>query len=177
MKKFIIPIIILIVGIIIFAVIFLSKRVESAKKLVPSVGKIKIKVNSLIDAITSILTGLPAEIPIVINNYSSDSFNISQIKTTISTVGGVLIAEQTKPINKSYNAVGGNVVTIPIDFTIQYPGLIALAKELGIGSGFDAVKNLVINYFTSGKFGASLKITGFVEADGLTVNINETQVI
>jgi len=112
----------------------------------------------------SIVTGgLELQLDLTMKNYSNLKLYVSQLKVDLLTPAGVLLAYQKQPLTNSVEIpANSNNAIISLLYHVPVTGLTALTKEL---SKSTTITTLAGNYFSSGKFGVSLKTKGYVRAN------------
>jgi len=141
------------------------RKYAAAKRL--KVGLADFQLNQKLVSIDS-LTNLSSTVNLTIDNFSSQKFNIQQSKIELYTTTGELIASQNSPLSNSteLQANKKNLFRVPIDINPQ-KALKMVQDQGGIGI-------VLANKFTTGEYGLDFVIKGFVKANGVVVNINET---
>ncbi len=137
-------------------------KVRHAKRLKIGVQKFKILSLSL-TPISNIILSL--------GNFSSSVFTISQIKIAVYTQNGELLAEQTAPLAKPFTLAPNQNSTLPLSFTIQATTVLRALKAIG------GLSSVAANFITSGTYGLPIVLKGFVEAENITIPIEESLTI
>ncbi len=118
--------------------------------------------------LSSLLSDIDLNINISLGNFSPSTFNISQVKVDVFNLEGKAIAEQSIPLKDKVVIAPNKNTLLPLTYSISSQELNALIMESG---GYASVG---ANYLTSGKYGIKINLKGFVDAEGFTIDINET---
>lgn len=178
MKKWIL--IIIIVAVIGTGAFWAYKKYSGAKKLDVGVAdyKINMPVKSAFDVIKAVsdLASLTinADVSINLKNYSDQNFKVSQIKADIYTESGQLLASPVNPLSADFTIRKNDTTLQKFKYNISVNALIDVLKSLPGSTPKAKAENLLKNYFTNGKIGIKLIVKGFVTAEGITVDLNET---
>ena len=154
----------------IFAVMFFvifGKKIKDAKKI--KIAGIDIAVTKF-----SIFDGIDVIVNVQIGNYSNADFNLQQISLNAFTEKGKKIASQTEPLLNSIILKAGQNVTVPVKYNFDQSGVTALLKDSDLINSFTDAYKVLQQYVTTKKIGAKIKLIGFITAEDITVNINET---
>jgi hypothetical protein len=164
---------------------YFYNKAKNAKNLEPGIAGFKLKVQirnvgDLILLFSDIASlSVPAEITVSIKNFSSSEYTVSQMKVDIFTESGQLLAGVDKPLSGSVKIIPADTTLIPIDYNLKLNALISLAQKASVNgsSGQEQAYNLLMNYVSSGKIGVNIVAKGFIVAEGIQINIDETILI
>jgi len=164
--------IIAIVGAMTAVAIYFVKKYNAANKLTVDIDSAKPDFK-LADAIGEIadLT-IPVNLTIKIGNFSSMDFRINQIFVEAFTDSGEYIAYPENPLLNPIDIKKNTNGFITLKYNIKLQTLLQQIK------GADTIQQAGIkaaqSWFTTGKFGVSFKIKGFIKADNIPVKIDDT---
>ncbi len=155
----------------IIALLFIGKKGWGYYNKYNHANRLKVGVDSISVQdfdLSSFISDIDLNINIALGNFSPSIFNISQINVDVFNTEGKLIAEQTTPLkNKVVIAANKNTI-LPLTYSISSQELNALIMESG------GYANVGLRKKGTGKYGFNIKLKGFVDADGFTIDINET---
>jgi len=139
------------------------QKIRDAKRLkfgVESVDFPKLNLSSL-------LSSIETNVELLINNFSGSTFNIEQISIEVLSPSGKVVAEQKQPLSESFEIAPNQNNLLPLSFLISSQNLKLLVRESG------GIANVGASFITTGSYGISLRLQGFVVADGVTIDIDE----
>ncbi len=161
----------LIVLTFIIALLFLGKKSWGYYNKYDHANRLKVGIDSISIqdfGFSSLLSDIELNINIKIGNFSPSIFNITQINVDVFNTDGKLIAEQTTPLKEKVVIAANKNTLLPLTYNISSQELNALIMESG---GYISVGERKSD---TGKYGFTINLKGFVDADGFTININET---
>ncbi|MCB0396826.1 MAG: hypothetical protein KDD36_09245 [Flavobacteriales bacterium] len=117
------------------------------------------------------LSNIVKDVDVLINqavaNFSKTPFQIEQLNIEVFSPSGKLIAEQKAPLEQPIQIKPNQTTVFPIRFTISPQNMLRLIKEAG------GVLTVGANFLSTGEYGIPLRMKGFVDADGITVDIDQ----
>jgi len=117
--------------------------------------------------LSSLLSSIETNVELLIKNFSRSTFNIEQIGIEVLSPSGKVVAEQKQPLSETFKVAPNQNNLLPLSFLISSQNLKLLISESG------GIANVGASFITTGKYGISLLLKGFVVADGVTIDINE----
>jgi len=111
---------------------------------------------------------IDSNIQIEIGNFSASTFRIDQVSLELFTPSGEILARQKAPLFKSIVLKPNQNNVLPIDFAISTS---VAVKELNRIGG---VSSVIANFLTDNKHGLKLSLRGFVVAENVKIDINQT---
>ncbi len=167
-------IIILIVAVLSFTAFKVVKKGTDAEKMKFGIDSFKINVNSKMDVLLGLVSGYNSTVNAYVNNFSDSSFELEQLSLEIFALDGkTLIAEQTTPLKSSVILNPKGKTALSLDFHINTGGLLELLKQIGQND----IKATLEGYLKRKELGTQVIIKGFVQAEGFSLDINETMSI
>jgi hypothetical protein len=119
----------------------------------------------------STITDTLVNVSLGVKNYSSSSYILEQVSMNIYSNDGLLIAEQKDPLSDEYMIRANDNNILPISFLLNKENTHKMVKQAG---GTIAV---AINRTTTGSYGIPVRVKGFIKADGITVDIDQSMTI
>lgn len=183
MQKSIKNIFLLIIVIISFGIAYkLYKKAKDTEKL--KIASINLKPTQAIKDINGIIdtlqNGLHLKGFVQIRNFSGQDYTLNQLSIDgFSPVKNKLIAEQTN-INKNDIILKNKQETnIPLEYKVDVMSALSLFKESGVIPQDATLWGVLMNvaeYFSQENLSKlKLQLKGFIEAEGITLNINQEQ--
>ncbi len=172
-------IIIILAVLLVTGLFFGLRKVLEAKKIEVGIYDFEPQISlKSIPEIISLVTNLsaltiPAEVSVSLKNYSSQSFDISQLKADIYTENGTLLGSPVKPLQQGVKLNANDTTILPVNYTLAANALGEIARNLPGTDAKDKIKTLLFNYFQNGKFGVKIRVKGFVTAEKITVKFDE----
>lgn len=155
-------------------IIYLAKFGSHAKRLFVGVSSIKPQSGQ---NIASFLGGVKLDVSVLLKNFSPSAFNVEQMKIDIYTTTGneVKLAGQPAPLDENVTVNPETNTELNLTFDGSIHGFVDLLKNQvsGINSWSDALSRLE-QWLTTGELGATVKAKGFVVAEGVKIDINQT---
>lgn len=118
--------------------------------------------------LTSLISDVPTSVGLNIGNFSPSDFELSQISIDVYDEQDNLIAEPRSPLSKPIKLKPNQNNTFPLAYLISAQKIKQIIRNAG------GIATVGTNYLTSGSYGILLKLKGFVVAEGLKIEINET---
>jgi hypothetical protein len=145
------------------------RKYRQAQKLSFGVDGIKPNVSSVADVSKILLTGanIPVTLKPVINNYSPSTFKIQQLKLDIySEDGKNLLGSQNLPLNSTALVQPNSKTVLSLNYSFNPVAFFNSAgRKLGISE--------LVDWYTGKSIGIKLKLSGFVVAEGIKVNLDQ----
>lgn len=116
----------------------------------------------------SLFSDIQTRVTLNIGNFSSSTFDVEQINVDVLDATGQVVAEQKNPLTKGIQILPNKNNQLALTFLISSNNVRQLIKNAG------GTFNVGARFFTSGKYGIPLQLKGFVVAEGITIDINET---
>ncbi len=138
------------------------KKIRHAKRLTIGVEKFKL-LNFSLSPVSNIVLSL--------GNFSPSTFTISQIKVDAYTENGQVLAAQAAPLAQSFTLQPNQNSTLPLSYTISAQVVISALQGIG------GLSSVAANFLTTGKYGLPIVLKGFVEAESISIPIEETLII
>ena len=135
------------------------KKIRHARRLKISLAKFKL---------LKLSTQIDSNIVLQIGNFSSSTFKINQVSIDLYTTTEEVLAAQKAPLLSPITITPNKNTLLPIGYKINLPVALNQLKRIG------GIATVATNYLTTGKNGLTLVLKGFIEADGVTISINET---
>lgn len=142
-------------------------KLLNARNLKFDIGAIQfptLKLQNLIDDIET-------KVEVIIKNFSNSVFDIDQISIDVFSEKGTLIAEQKEPLYQGIRIRPKGNSIIPLTYLISSQNMRKLVKDSG-GAIEVGTRRL-----THGEYGIKINLKGFVIAEGIKVDINETVMV
>ena len=160
------------------------KKAKDTEKL--KIGNISLKatksINNLSDIIDVFQNGLLLKGFVQIRNFSGQDYILNQISIDgFTPTSNKLIAEQTNITQKDILLKSKQETNIPLEYKVDIISALSLFKESGVIPENSTIWNIVsqpAKYYDSSNLN-KLKIVlkGFIEAEGITLNINQDQLL
>lgn len=141
----------------------LGKKYFDAKKLDIGVDKFRFPKLDIYQ-----LENITTETTIGVTNPTDSAFDISNLHINVFGSEGTLIAKQKIKLDKPVNILPQQKTTFPLTYLISSTNIEKLIKQAG---GLLVVGG---NYLTTGNYGLSIVLKGYVVSSGLKIDINET---
>lgn len=157
------------------------KKYKEAEKL--KIGEIALtptqKITNISDVINILKNGLNLEGFVEIRNFSSKDYTLNQISLDCYTpTTEKVIAEQTNIIQSNVIIKAKQVTNIPLKYKVDILNAVSLFKECGVipkdATVWSIIANPVESYKTFDLKKLKIKLKGFIQAEGITLSINES---
>jgi len=170
---------VIITSIIVFFVVLyftVGRKIQNLKKI--EFTGASFKFTQTPSSIVNILSeDFVSKVTLKIQNFSNIDYKIDQSNIGIYSKKGNLIASPTNPINSSIILNKNSNNEIPISYRFDYTSLITLIKDNGLANSFLAAYNVIKSYITTKKLNTEIITKGFIVSNGITININESNII
>lgn len=143
------------------------RKYTAAKRLTVGIDSFDLEKSGILNALTD---GIKARVGVLLGNYSNTPLALQQMNIQVYAPDGTLIASQTEPLQDEADIAANKNNVVPIWLRIPRSGIVALFKSMNV-SLFD-IPNRLSNYALNETLGATLYIKGFVQADGIAVDID-----
>jgi len=151
--------------------VFASKAIQ-AKKI--SIGNITVEFPNGFNFLKIVMGGLKITVKIILSNYSNANITVNQIKIDVFSLENNLIVSQIAPLSENIEVLKNSNTPISIDYLIDYTSLVTLLKDNKMITSLTDATTIIKNIVTSKKLGTQIILKGFVTAEKVKVNINET---
>lgn len=143
----------------------LLRKIKHAQRLTTSVQSFQLPKDF---HLKNLIQDIDATLTIAIQNFSNSSFLVNQLNLQIESTAGQLIASQSRPLSNPVSIKPNEVnpITIQIKLTPQQ-----VRTLIGLAGGLAKVAG---NWLSTGKYGIPLLVKGFVEIDGVSIDLNQT---
>jgi hypothetical protein len=118
--------------------------------------------------LSNLISDVPVSVGLNIGNFSPSVFTISQISIDVLDNENNLIAEPQSPLSQSIQLDPNQNNTFPLSYLISTQKIKQIIKKAG------GIASVGANYLTSGSYGIPLLLKGFVVAEGLKIEINQS---
>lgn len=152
---------------IIVIIYFSTKKISGLTKMEFDVDSISFDVQDWKDFLKLIATGVDGEIDLLLQNFSGEKYSFDNIYVEVYSLNGTLIAYQKTaniaPVEIQPNI--DNVVKLPFYFKNAF--FVQIAKQLDSN-----VLSIASNYFSTGKFGTSVIVKGYISKGEAKIPFN-----
>lgn len=160
-------IIVALVAIVVVAGLYFFKKYKAATtSLKFAISGFKLSDYKLKDIPKILVSGIDGTLLALVQNFSNQTFNVTQVDVSIYTADNVLVASPKSPMSSAIEIKPNFNNTIPFEYSISSAGLQALFK----GSN---VMALLSQYLSNRTFGKKVYLKGFIISDGIKIDINE----
>lgn len=146
------------------------RKYRQAQKLSFGVDSMTPNIASVADVSKIFLTGanIPVTLKPAINNFSSSTFKIQQLKLDIySEDGKNLLGSQNLPLNQTAMVKPNSKTVLSLNYSFNPVAFFNSAgRKLGISE--------IVNWYTGKTIGIKFKLVGFVVAEGIKVPLDQT---
>ena len=167
MRKMTSIILVLVIVLLSYKGWILFKKYKNSKKL--SVGIAGFKIPKL--NLSNLVGEIPIAVKVAIDNFSSSKFTLNQLKIDALDENGDLIAYQENPLSDSVKLLPNQKNEVIIRYKIAAIKLKELVKSSG------GILSVSTSYLTSGQYGIPIHLKGFVEAENITIEVDEKMTI
>ena len=156
------------------------KKLRDTKKL--KIGETSLratkKIKDFKELVDVFKNGLKLKGFIGVKNYSSNDYTLNQISINgFSPAKEKLIAEQTNIIQNNIRLKAKQETNIPLEYKVDIVNALSLFKESGVIPEDWTVWKIITHpaqaYNTIDIKKLRMKLKGFIEAEGITLSINE----
>ena len=174
--------------IIIFVIITLGaaykyyKKYKGAEKL--KLANVSIKsdkdISDVSDLVDIFQNGLNLTGFIEVKNLSSEDYTLNQLNVdAFAPTSGARIGEQTNFLTSNIILKSKEITNIPISYNVDIMNALALFKESGVipqdSTLWQVITHPAKYYDAVNLSKLKVKLKGFIEAEGITLNINQDQ--
>jgi len=152
--------------------LFITKKITGATKLDFDIGEVDFPVSSLIEFKNFLTSGAESDIEIILMNYSNERYTIDNVSIYLKALDGTTVAYQTVPLSQPVTIEPNSNNSLILPLYIKGAIIFKIAQQLGINNNVIELWSMVKNYFTTGKFGTSLMVTGFASKGMFKLPIN-----
>lgn len=116
----------------------------------------------------SSITDTLVSLSLCIKNFSSSSYVLEQVSMNIFSEDGLLLAEQKDPLSDEYMIRANDNNALPLSFFLNKENAYKIVKQAG------GVITIGLNRSITGSYGIPVIVKGFIKADGITVDIDQS---
>lgn len=128
----------------------------------------RLKINVKRFRLINISSEISSSIILEVGNFSKSTFKINQVSIEVFTKSGEILARPKAPLSKPFKLKPNQNNELPIDFQISTPVVLSELKRMG------GITSVLSNFLTSGKYGLELQLRGFIVAQNIKIDINQT---
>jgi Sec-independent protein translocase protein TatA len=169
----------IVIGIVVLAVVYWKKIKSLGELAVKAIHAKRLKfsldsfefTNGI--SLTNLASGVPTKVFQKIANFSPSTFTISQINIDVFDQQGNLLAEQSNPLaeGQAIEIAPQKSTILTLSYVLSAQKLKQLAKKSG------GVLRIIKRFLSRGDYGMTIVLKGFVVAEGIKIDINETMAI
>lgn len=158
------------------------KKIQGAEKL--KVANVVLKTEEPLNDITAIADAFQNGLSLIgfieVKNLSNQDYTLNQLNVDVfSPTTQTRIGKQTNILQKDIVLKSKQVSNIPIVFNLDIMNALSLFKESGVIPENTTLWQVISHpakYYESTKLNKlKVKLKGFIEAEGITLNINQDQ--
>lgn len=167
----------LIAGIVIIIAIvgyWLSKKVTAAKRI--EIGSVGIRLAEK-PTLKSIGSGLKLIVDVEIQNYSKTDIELNQIFVNAKTTKGNSIANQATPMAESVILANSANTVVSLPYNLDYTGILTVLRDSGKIKKISDALAVLSSFIQTKTFGIDIVLKGYIVAESIKVNIEETVTI
>lgn len=137
----------------------LLKRLRHASRIQVGVDTFKL---------TTLGSQLSTLLRLRIRNFSASAFTIAQLQIDVLTASGTKLATQQTPLQNPLTITPNNNTQLPLAYQMSVPVLWSEIKKAG------GLASVMANYLTTGTYGITFTLKGFITTEHLTIPIEKT---
>lgn len=156
----------ILVGILLFSLLVVGVKGVALYKKFRHSNRLKVRVRKF--KLMNLSSEIDSNIVLEIGNFSKSTFKINQVSFEVFTQSGEILARQKAPLQNPITLQPNQNNIIPIAFTINRYVALSELKKIG------GTSSVIANFLTDGKHNLKLNLKGFVVAENIKININQT---
>ena len=151
--------------------LYLTRFASHAKRLFVDVASV---MPTGVGGVMDLISGFKLNVEVLLKNFSSSAFNVNQLKIDLYSPNGTKLAEQPAPLQESKHLKPNQNNTLDMEFDANLHGFadLLMNEAKDINSLLDA-KDRLMAWVTTGELGVTVVAKGFVQAEGVKIDINE----